>query len=81
MLAERYNRAVLLAADETVLDNASDGVLISCSVAGVAVLIMESGSTVAVQLVVGATRLPFAIRGYTATGSSGTFSVNALYSD
>lgn len=78
MLA-RYRRNKSIAADEPLLDHASDAVLINCSVAGVVVLINAVGQKQPIQLVVGVTILPICIKGYTATGSSGTYSVYGLY--
>lgn len=75
----RYRRAVKIAADENLLPNGTDGVHINCSVAGVVVLIMAAGGQLPVQLAVGALSLPYSIKGYTATGSSGTFTVSGLY--
>lgn len=78
MLA-RYRRKKQISADEPLLDQPSDAVHINCTVAGVVVLLMVTGEKMPIQLAVGSTVLPYCIRGYTATGSSGTFTVFGMY--
>lgn len=78
MLA-RYRRLKQMAADEALLDQYSDAVQINCSVAGLVVLKNAVGQPHPVQLIVGTTILPICIKGWTASGSSGTFQVYGLY--
>ncbi|HKT52861.1 MAG TPA: hypothetical protein VJP88_00300 [Caulobacteraceae bacterium] len=77
MQLQTYRRAFLLGADN-LRSQPFNGVHVNCSVAGVAVLVMSDKSLLPVQLNVGANWWPYNVIGYTATGSSGTFTVYGL---